>query len=143
MTSNLMTFDLTPFRRNSVGLDHVMDRMFTQLESASSNNYPPYNIVKIDEDNINVEIAVAGFKRDEITITVKNGDLSIEGNKPDSTDADVKYLHRGIGTRRFVRSFVLADYFEVEAAELEDGILRIHLARHVPESMRPKLIEIR
>lgn len=106
----------------------------------TTTSYPPYNIVKIDDDKIVMEFAVAGFKKDDISITTEKNVLSI---KADRSEADEKkYLHKGIAARKFSRSFSLPEYFEVEKAGFEDGILYIDLVRNIPEEKKPKQISI-
>jgi molecular chaperone IbpA len=141
--TKLTALDLTPFYRNSVGVDRLFDRLIGQIDHASGQNYPPYNIVKTGEDTFEVQIAVAGFSQGEIEVSVKDGDLIVTGEKF-NTDLPTghEYTHQGISARRFVRSFSLADYVEVESAIARDGILTIKLERHVPEAMKPKTIAI-
>lgn len=139
--TKLQTFDLTPFRRNAVGFDDVVNRIFSNVDNMVATNYPPYNIIRKSDDSYIVELAIAGFSRDDITISVKEGVLTVEGNKDSVVENE--YLYRGIGNRKFSRSFILADYMEVEQAEIVDGILRIECQRHIPESMKPRLIEIK
>ena len=103
--------------------------------------YPPYNVVKIDDDKIVMEFAVAGFKKDDISITTEKNVLSIKADKPE-TDKKA-YLHKGIAARKFTRVFTLPEYFEVESAGFEDGILYIDLIRNVPEDKKPKKITIK
>jgi molecular chaperone IbpA len=108
--------------------------------SNNATNYPPYNVVKHGTDKFTVELAVAGFKDDEIVVTVENGHLIAKGEK--SSDVEVEYLHRGISSRSFLRSWALADHVEVTSAVLADGILAISLERIVPEEQKPKRIQI-
>jgi molecular chaperone IbpA len=118
------------------------DNMITELMRTSNNatNYPPYNVVKHGTDKFTVELAVAGFKDDEVVVTVENGHLIAKGEK--SSDVEVEYLHRGISSRSFLRSWALADHVEVTSAVLADGILAISLERIVPEEQKPKRIQI-
>ena len=139
--TRLSTLDLTPFYRNSVGIDRLFDSMLSRIDSTSTGNYPPYNIIKKDEDNYIIEVATAGFAEGEIDVQVNDGQLIITGEKPES-DVEVNYLHQGIGTRKFVRSFQLAEYVEVKSATVENGILVVTLERLVPETMKPKSIAI-
>lgn len=139
--TRLSTLDLTPFYRNSVGIDRLFDSMLSRIDSTSTGNYPPYNIIKKDEDNYVIEVATAGFAEGEIDVQVNDGQLIITGEKPES-DVEVNYLHQGIGTRKFVRSFQLAEYVEVKSATVENGILVVTLERLVPETMKPKSIAI-
>jgi molecular chaperone IbpA len=141
--TKLTALDLTPFYRNSIGVDRLFDRLIGQIDHASGQNYPPYNIVKTGENTFEVQVAVAGFSQGEIEISVKDGDLVITGEKI-NTDLPEghEYTHQGISARRFVRSFNLADYVEVQSAVARDGILTVKLERHIPEAMKPKTIAI-
>ena len=137
----MTTFDLSPFFRTAIGFD----RLFDALEStarADAGGYPPYDIELTAEDRYRISLAVAGFTADEIDIETKDNLLTVSGKK----GADVenrKYLHRGIAKRNFERTYQLADYVRVQGAELKDGLLHIDLVREVPESMKPRRIEIR
>jgi molecular chaperone IbpA len=123
----------TPFA--GLGLD--IDKFFALNTTTPA--YPPYNIVKIDDDKVVLEFAVAGFKKDDISIVTEKNVLSIKGEK--SSD-ERTYLHKGIAARKFARSFTLPEYFEVESAGYEDGILYIDLIRNIPEEKKPKQISI-
>jgi molecular chaperone IbpA len=125
----------TPF--GGLGLD--IDKFFST--TPATNTYPPYNVVRINDDKIVMEFAVAGFKKDEISITAEKNVLSINAEKPDADDK--KYLHKGIAARRFTRSFTLPEYYEVDSAGFEDGILYVYLIRNIPEEKKPKSIRIR
>jgi len=137
------SLDLTPFYRNSIGVDRLFDRLIDQMDHASATNYPPYNIIKTGENSFEVQIAVAGFGEGEIDITVNDGNLVVTGNKDLEVETDATaYLYRGISARRFVRSFSLADYVEVVNAVSRNGILSITLERKIPEELKPKTIAI-
>jgi len=103
-------------------------------------NFPPHNIIKADENKYVVELAVAGFAKDEIDIQVQEGNLTIRGDKKDKDDST--YLHRGIGTRSFTKVITIADTIEVRGAEIKDGILRVGLENIIPEHKKPRKIEI-
>ena len=103
-------------------------------------NFPPHNIIKADENKYVVELAVAGFAKDEIDIQVQEGNLTIRGEKKDKDDST--YLHRGIGTRSFTKVITIADTIEVRGAEIKDGILRVGLENIIPEHKKPRKIEI-
>jgi len=139
--TKLTALDLSPFYRNTIGVDRLFDRMISNIETASTQNYPPYNIVQLDEDRYRIEIAVAGFSMDDLTITQDGNTLVVEGASPKS-DIELTYLHKGIGARSFRREFTLADHVEVEAASLDLGMLFIQLRRELPEAMKPKTIAI-
>ena len=126
--TRLTTLDLQPFYRNSVGIDRIFDSMLNRIEhSSSTTNYPPYNIIKIDDDNYKIEVAVAGFTKGEIDVQTHDGQLIIKGEKEDQEVLNVNYLHSGIGNRKFLRTFELSDYVEVASAEVKDGILTVDL----------------
>ena len=139
--TKLTALDLSPFYRNTIGVDRLFDRMLSNIETASTQNYPPYNIAQINDDEYMISIAVAGFGMDNLSITQDGNTLCVEGNSPKGDD-EVTYLHKGIGARSFRREFTLADHVEVETASLELGMLNIHLKREIPEAMKPKTIAI-
>lgn len=133
--------DYSPLFRSTVGFD----RLARMLDAASSfeaeTGYPPYNIERIDDTKYKIAIAVAGFAGDELKIDVKENALSVRGEKKADT-VERQYLHRGIGSRAFERRFQLADFVEVDGAELNDGMLNIHLVRNLPERMKPRTVAI-
>lgn len=138
--TKITSFDLTPFYRNSVGLDRLFDRITSQIDTASS-NYPPYDILKTGENSYQIRIAAAGFSQGEIDIEFHEGMLKIQGNKT-ATQEEVEYLHHGISNRSFIRTFNLADYVEVKSASVNNGVLTVDLERIMPENLKPKKIEI-
>jgi molecular chaperone IbpA len=143
--TRLTTLDLSPFYRNSIGVDKLFDRMMHQIDTAaaSTTNYPPYNIVKTGENTYEIQVAVAGFTEGEVSVNVNEGQLIITGEKL-STDLPEGHIyeHQGISARRFIRTFTLADYVEVNNATSRDGILTVSLERRVPEALLPKTIAI-
>jgi molecular chaperone IbpA len=140
--TRLTTLDLNPFYRNTVGVDRLIDRLLNQVDT-TSNNYPPYNILKTGDNTYKIEVAVAGFSQGEVTVNVNEGNLVITGEK-DTTELTegVTYEYQGISARRFIRTFTLAEYVEVTDAVSKDGILTISLERQLPEAMKPKTIAI-
>ena len=140
--TRLSSLDLQPFYRNSIGIDQLFDKMINRIDNSNSTNYPPYNIIKHDDDNYTIEVAVAGFADGEIDVQVNDGQLIITGDKAEVETEQDNYLHQGIGTRKFVRTFQLAEYVEVKTATVEAGILIVSLEREVPEAMKPKSIAI-
>lgn len=135
-------FDFAPFRRSTIGFD----RLFDLLESSAGNganggeNYPPFDLVKVDENHYRINLAVAGFKSDEIDLTAQQNQLVVTGRKGDDDKAE--YIHRGIANRSFERRFGLADHIRVTDADLNDGLLSIDLVREIPEAMKPRKISI-
>jgi molecular chaperone IbpA len=105
--------------------------------------YPPYNIVKLGDDDYRISMAVAGFTENDLDVTVRDNQVVVNGKVADSDDASATYFHRGIATRAFERKFNLADYVKVVNATLSNGLLEIDLARDVPEAMKPRQIAIR
>lgn len=128
-------------RNDLVGFDRIFDRMhmLNGIQQKQS-NYPPYNIVKTEDDHYVIEIAVAGFIQDEIDITVEDGELKVSGTK--KLDDSAEYLHKGIAARDFTRTFTLADTVEVRGADLVNGILKIDLENVIPDEKKPRKIEI-
>jgi len=126
----------------AVGFDRMFDRLhaLNTLQSKQG-NYPPYNIVKRSDDIYEVEIAVSGFRKDEITIELEDGVLTVTGKKQPE-EVSVDYIHKGIAERDFTRKFTLADTIEVRGADMESGILSIVLENVIPEHKKPRTIEI-
>jgi molecular chaperone IbpA len=134
-------FDFSPLFRSTIGFDRLTRLVdaATRLDSAPS--YPPYNIEKTGEDAYRLTMAVAGFSRDELDITVQENLLVVTG-KAKQEDEDGRYLHRGIARRAFERRFSLADHIKVVGASLDNGMLHVDLVREVPEAMKPRTIAI-
>lgn len=135
-------FDFTPYRRSTVGFDHLFDLLENNGRAQQGDNYPPFNIERGSEDQYRITLAVAGFKSSEIDITAQQNLLVITGKKDAHKDDGRDFLHVGIANRNFERRFELADFVRVEAANLADGLLIIDLVREVPEAMKPKKIAI-
>ncbi|MBO9501177.1 MULTISPECIES: Hsp20 family protein [Brevundimonas] len=136
----MRTFDLTPLYRSAVGFD----RLAGMLESAartSEAGWPPYNIETTGENAYRIELAVAGFTPEELTMEVKENLLTVTGKKA-NTGEDRTYLHRGLAERDFERRFQLADYVVVTEARLVNGLLTVDLKRELPEALKPRQIEI-
>jgi molecular chaperone IbpA len=134
-------FDLTPFRRTTVGFDRLFDLLENGSSLFSGESYPPFDLEQDGEDRYRITLAVAGFKPGEIDITAQQNLLIVSGRKSEQDD-DRNYIHRGIASRSFERRFALGDYVEVKGADMKDGLLSIELAREVPEEMKPTKIQI-
>lgn len=135
------TLDLSPLYRNSVGFDRLAGLLNAATRSDQhAAGYPPYDIEVLEENRYAISLALAGFARDELEITVENGSLTVRGNRSDNSEH--QYLHHGIAHRGFERKFDLADHVEVTDADLNNGLLTIHLVREVPEAMKPRSIAI-
>lgn len=143
MTNNTLTLrslDIPSIHKFGIGFDNIFDDLLNR--TAQSTNYPPYNIVKQSDDSFAIELAVAGFKDGEISITTERNQLTVKGEQAVDLDSQVEYLHRGISARSFSRTWTLADHVEVAGAKSENGILTISLERKVPEEQKPKTIAI-
>ena len=137
----MRTIDFTPLYRSAVGFD----RLAALLDAAgaeSATGYPPYNIERTSDNTYRIEIAVAGFKPEELTIEAKENTLTVQGRKV-ANDETRRFLHRGLAERNFERRFQLADYVVVTDAQLTDGLLAISLKRELPEQLKPRRIEIK
>jgi len=145
-TLTLRTFDIPSIHKFGIGFDNLFDDLMRVNAQQSSNNYPPYDIVQINDDEYMISLAVAGFGPDNLSITKDKKFLIIEGQHSretvDNEDSTAKYLHKGISERSFRREFQLADHVEISNAHLELGILSVHLKREVPEEVKPKTIAI-
>ena len=145
-TLTLRSFDIPALHKFGIGFDNMFDDLMRVSNQQSTSNYPPYDIVQINEDEYMIAVAVAGFGHDNLSVTKDKTFLIIEGKHSRETvendDATAKYLHKGISERSFRREFQLADHVEIGNAHLELGILSIHLKREVPEEARPKTIAI-
>jgi molecular chaperone IbpA len=140
--TKITSFDLTPFYRNSVGLDRLFDRITNQIDmAATTGNYPPYDIVRTTDDEYEIRLAAAGFRKGDIEVEFHEGRLTVRGTGP-GVPENVEYLHHGISNRNWIRTFTLADYVEVKEALMQDGILTVKLRREIPESQKPKSIAI-
>mgnify|MGYP006268833821 CR=1 FL=1 len=138
----LTRFDTQALSRALVGFDTMFDDLERRFANSINSNYPPHNIIKFDDDTYAIELAVAGFTKDEITVEVADNQLSIKGEHEDAQPEGVQYLHRGLGARNFVRVFPLAEHIVVKGAQITNGILRVNLERVLPEEKKPRLIDI-
>ncbi|GAA4824752.1 Hsp20 family protein [Sphingosinicella ginsenosidimutans] len=141
MEDMMRGFDLSPYRRATVGFDRLFD-FLENANRAEQDNFPPFDIEKLGDDSYRITLAVAGFKPDELEITAQQNMLVIAGRKAESRNRDGNFLHVGIATRAFERRFELADFVRVTGADLADGLLAIDLVREVPEAMKPRKIAI-
>lgn len=129
-----------------VGFDDQYNRMAKLHDELTKGipNYPPFNIKKVDDDHYVIEIAVAGFSKSEIEIELVDGKLVVKGSAKDDNDPAVtSWIHKGIADRNFTRTFLINDFVEVKDAEMFNGILRIFLDQIIPESRKPKKIEVK
>ena len=137
-------FDFSPLFRSTIGFDRLARLVdaATQVDGAAQ-AYPPYNIESTGEDSYRLTMAVAGFSRDEIDITVQENSLVISGKaQKEDDEANGRYLHRGIARRAFERRFSLADHIKVNGASMDNGLLHVDLVREVPEEAKPRQVKI-
>jgi molecular chaperone IbpA len=137
----MRNLNLDPFWRTSIGFDRLFDLMDESLRFEPEDHYPPCNIVRTGEDRYRISLAVAGFKPEQISVTVHQNMLTISGRVSEK-QGETEYLYRGIAGRPFERRFNLADFVEVKRASFEDGLLQIELEREVPEAMKPRKIDV-
>jgi len=137
----MRNYDFTPMFRHSVGFDRIQ-RLMASASARSEASYPPYNIEADGENTYRIIVAVAGFDKKDLDITLEEDTLSIIGKKEDEAE-DVSYLHRGIAGRSFQLKFNLADHIKVHSADLANGELKIDLKCEVPEALKPRQIEIK
>jgi molecular chaperone IbpA len=130
------------FNRALIGFDQLFDQLERRYANSVSNNYPPHNIIKTGENQYEIQLAVTGFYKNEIAVTVEDNVLIIKGESQTTEYAPEAYLHRGLATRDFVKEFPLAEHIEVVGAETQNGMLTVKLVRNVPESAKPKVIDI-
>ena len=140
---NMRTIDLSPLYRSFIGSDHLASLIDAASRAEKQTSYPPYNIELLGEDKYRITMAIAGFGKDDVEVEVKENTLKVSGKRDaDTKEGERKYLHKGISERSFERKFQLGDNVKVLAADLENGLLHIDLERVVPESQKPRRIEI-
>jgi molecular chaperone IbpA len=139
--TQLARFDTTSLNRALVGFDRLFNTFETRFANQLTSNYPPHNIARINEHNYFIEIAVAGFTKNEISVEVEGDVITVKGERK-REEAEIQYLHRGLSARDFVRSFQMAEHMVVKGAAIQDGILRIDMEFIVPEDKKPRVIDI-
>ena len=146
MTSNIPTFrlnhlDIPQINKFGIGFDSIFEDIHRLASVAGKDNYPPYNVIKIDDDHFAIELALAGIDKEALDIQVDQNQLTISTDKAES-DEELEYLHKGISQRGFSRSFTLADHVIVQGADMVNGVLKISLERQLPEELKPRKIDI-
>ena len=142
MVNTALTDPFDRVKTYSIGFDRMFDRLLDD-SLVTTTNYPPYNIVKMDETNYAIQIAVAGFGKDDIEIETKENTLSIKSKEKGEVVDETTYLHKGISNRAFKRTFTISDDVIVKGATFENGLLNVELERIIPEEKKPRLIEIK
>jgi len=140
--TNLTRFDVNALSRALVGFDTMFDQMERRFANSVNNNYPPHNILRLADNEYAIQLAVSGFEKNEISVTVESNVLIVKGESMTTDYAPEQYLHRGLATRDFVKEFPLAEHIEVVGAETKNGMLIVKLVRNIPESAKPKVIDI-
>ena len=139
----IRTLDLPSLHRHAIGFDRMFEELNRTFANSKADNYPPHNVVQLDETHFVVEVAVAGFADSEINVELADNVLTVKGEKVKSDDEPkLEYLHKGISTRNFTRQFPLAENIKVRGAVVENGILAVQLELVVPEEKKPKAIAI-
>jgi len=133
---------LDALNRALIGFDTMFDQMERRFSNSVTTNYPPHNILRLADNEYAIQLAVTGFERAEISVTVENNMLVVKGESMTTDYLQEQYLYRGLATRDFVKEFPLAEHIEVVGAETRNGMLIIKLIRNVPESAKPKVIDI-
>lgn len=139
---NTQLAKIDAINRALIGFDTMFDQMERRFSNSVSNNYPPHNILKTGENQYEIQLAVTGFDKSEISVTVEDNVLFVKGESVTAEYPQEQYLHRGLATRDFVKEFPLAEHIEVVGAETKNGMLTVKLVRNIPESAKPKVIDI-
>ena len=138
MVTKAFTFPQSHF----IGFDHIWNEIERLSAVADNKTYPPHNVVKHDDTHYSVELALAGYGKEQLTVEVKEGLLIIKGDNKMDTETDSTYIHKGISTKKFTRTFRLSEHVVVDGADYVDGLLVIDLKVVIPEEKRPRTIEI-
>lgn len=139
--TQLTRLDVTSLARALVGFDQMFNDM-ERWSTTTNNNYPPHNIIKTGENTYRIQMAVAGFAKNEISVEVENNQLKIRGESQSTEWPSESYLYKGLASRDFQRVFPLAEHIEVRGATIENGILNVELERIIPEELLPRKIEV-
>ena len=141
--TQLTRFDTHALNRALVGFDTMFNDFEHRFANQLKDNYPPYNIVKHDEDTYVIEIAVTGFAKDEVTVEIDQNQLIVKGIRDKSNDVTAEFLHRGLALRDFTRSWTLAEHMEVGEGTIKNGVLTIELKRVVPDALKPRVLKLK
>jgi molecular chaperone IbpA len=139
----LVRFDTTALNRALVGFDSMFQDFETRFANQINNTYPPYNVIKHSEDSYEIEIAVTGFDKDEITVEIDQNQLIVKGQRKEIEMTEPTYLHRSLASRDFTRSWTLAEHMEVKEGTIKNGVLTIGLKRVVPEALKPRVLKLK
>ena len=140
--NQLVRFDTNALNRALVGFDSLFDNFEQRFANQIKDNYPPYNILKHNEDSYELEIAVTGFDPEEVTVEIDQNQLVVKGQRGREDDVETQYLHKGLAARDFTRVWTLAEHMEVGEGKIKNGVLTITLTRVVPEALKPRQLKI-
>jgi molecular chaperone IbpA len=143
MTTQIVRFDTNALNRALLGFDTLFEDFEHRFANQINNNYPPFNVLKHDENNYEIEIAVTGFDPSEVSVEVDQNQLIVKGQRNNAGDAEPQYLQRSLATRDFTRSWTLAEHMEVGEGRIKNGVLTIELNRVVPEYLKPRIVKIK
>jgi molecular chaperone IbpA len=141
--NQLVRFDTNSLNRALLGFDELFNNIENRFANQVNNNYPPYNILKHDENSYELEIAVTGFAKDEVTVEIDQNQLVVKGERKREESDETQYLHKGLANRDFTRSWTLAEHMEVGEGSIKNGVLTIALKRVVPEALKPRVLKIK
>ena len=141
--NQLVRFDTNALNKALLGFDELFNNFEGRFANQINNNYPPYNILKHDDNSYELEIAVTGFTKEEITVEIDQNQLVVKGERKREDDAETTYLHKGLANRDFTRSWTLAEHMEVGEGSIKNGVLTIALTRVVPEALKPRVLKIK
>jgi molecular chaperone IbpA len=142
MNQQIVRFDTNALNRALLGFDTLFNDFEGRFANQIKDNYPPYNILKHSEDSYEIEVAVTGFAPEEVTVEIDQNQLVIKGQRLRDENIDTQYLHRGLATRDFTRSWTLAEHMEVGEGKIKNGVLTIALTRVVPDALKPRQLKI-
>ena len=140
--NQLVRFDTSALNKALLGFDEIFNNFENRFANQLKDNYPPYNILKHNEDSYEIQLAVTGFDKDEITVEIDQNNLIVRGKRQETESQESAYLHRGLAARDFMRTWTLAEHMEVGEGRIKNGVLTIELKRIVPESLKPRLLKI-
>ena len=136
------TSALNQLNRALIGFDQIFEEFENRWSNSVQTNYPPHNVIKTGDNTYEIQIAVSGFNKEEISVEVNQNHLVVRGERVREDDAEHVYLHRGLATRDFQKIFPLADHVEVRSSSIKNGVLSVYLERIIPETLKPRRIEI-
>jgi len=141
--NQLVRFDTNALNRALLGFDSLFDNFEQRFANQINNTYPPYNVIKYDEDTYEIEVAVTGFDKDEVTVEIDQNQLIVKGQRKEVELNEPTYLHRSLASRDFTRSWTLAEHMEVRDGKIKNGVLTIGLKRVVPEALKPRVLKLK